>query len=468
MNLPRLSVDLRGLRTQVLLWTVLPLTILLIVFSLSGISSHQQSMQALAADENARLVTVLARLIAERLEATALRLGQPAAEIPVDALKLDQLLSTNQTNADSALVLLGSAGKVIFSQGDLTGAVRQWPGVTEALAGRSGVKLATAHSDVVAYTPVPNTDWALVIREPWHSLTDPLLRFEEVMPFILFTAVVVSLLTLFFGLRYVVRPLQALSVRASEIGQGKFDASQHHPGGVKEIEDLHRALNEMARRIQSDQAALQEYLQAVTQAQEEERERIARELHDETVQTLIALGHRAQMAQRTLTRDPEQTPARIGELREMIAQAIDEVRRFTQALHPHYLAELGLVTGLETLVREAETGLRVTGSPYRLKAEKELAIYRIAQEALNNARRHAQAQQLQVELGFEETQVILSVRDDGRGFAVPTDLSSLTHRGHFGLIGMRERSQLVGGQLQVESQPDSGTTIRFTVPVESA
>ncbi len=85
-------------------------------------------MQALAADENARLVTVLARVIAERLEATALRLGQPAAEIPVDALKLDQLLSTNQTNPDSTLVLLGSAGKVIFSQGDLTSAVRQWPG----------------------------------------------------------------------------------------------------------------------------------------------------------------------------------------------------------------------------------------------------------------------------------------------------------------------------------------------------
>jgi signal transduction histidine kinase len=465
MKIPRLGLDLRGLRTQVLLWTVLPLTILLIVFSLSGISSHQQSMQALAADENARLVTVLARLIAERIETTALRLQQPSAEIPVEALNLDPLLSTSQTNADSVLVLLGSAGNVIFSQGELPEAIEQWPGVAEALAGHSGVRLATdtAHSDVIAYTPVPDTHWALVIREPWHSLTDPLLRFEEVMPFILFTAVVVSLLTLFFGLRYVVRPLQALSVRANEIGQGKFDTSQHYPGGVKEITDLHLTLNEMARRIQSDQAALQEYLRAVTQAQEEERERIARELHDETVQTLIALGHRAQMAQRTLTRDPEQTPARIGELREMIAQAIEEVRRFTQALHPHYLAELGLVAGLETLTREAEAGLKVTGSPYRLKAEKELAIYRIAQEALNNARRHAQAQHIQVEISFEEKQVVLSVRDDGRGFAVPTDLSSLTHRGHFGLIGMRERSQLVGGQLQVEAQPDSGTTIRFTV-----
>jgi len=465
MKAPRLSVDLRGLRTQVLLWTVLPLTILLIVFSLSGISSHQQSMQALAADENARLVTVLARLIAAQVENSALRLQQPLAEIPIEALDLDQLLRTSQANADSALVLLGSAGNIIFSRGELPDAIGQWPGVADALAGQSGVTLATdaAHSDVIAYTPVPNTQWALVIREPWHSLTDPLLRFEEVMPFILFTAVAVSLLTLFFGLRYVVRPLQGLSVRANEIGQGKFDAGQHYPGGVKEIADLHLTLNEMARRIQSDQAALQEYLRAVTQAQEEERERIARELHDETVQTLIALGHRAQMAQRTLTRDPEQTPARIGELREMIAQAIEEVRRFTQALHPHYLAELGLVAGLETLTREAETGLQVIGSPYRLKAEKELAIYRIAQEALNNARRHAQAQQVQVEISFEEKQVVLSVRDDGRGFAVPTDLSSLKHRGHFGLIGMRERSQLVGGQLQVESRPDSGTTVCFTV-----
>ena len=458
---------LHGLRTQVLLWTVLPLTILLIVFSVSGVSSHQQSMRALSADENARLVMALAQLVGLQAENTALREHASLDQVSVSDLPLASLLDVQHADAVVTVVLLDRTGKLLFGTGDVPAAntLTNWPGASQALAGQSGVLFTdeTNSGDVVAYAPVLSTGWVLLLREPWHSLTDPLIRFEQIIPFVLLTAVVISLLALFFGVRNVVQPLRELRLRANQIGQGQFDAAAQPVSGVTEIEALRVTLNDMAQRIRSDQASRQEYLGAVTRAQEEERVRIARELHDETVQTLIALGHKAQMAQRALARDPEQTPARIGELRELIAQAIEEVRRFSQALHPYYLEELGLVPALETLAHEAHADFQVRGSPYRLKSDNELALYRIAQEALNNARRHAQAPTVRVEISFEEQHVILVVRDDGHGFAVPADLSHLTHSGHFGLIGMRERSQLVGGQLQVESQSASGTTITFTL-----
>lgn len=457
--------DLRGLRTQVLLWTALPLTILLIVFSISGISSHQQSMRTLAAEESTRLVTALAQIVSLRAEDVALQRNALLNQITAADLALQNVLHVQHANA---ILLIDDTGKPAFMQGTVPSGnpVADWLGVPEALSGQTGALFTDASntSDVVAYAPVAPLGWALVIRQPWHSPTDPLIRFEQVIPFVLITAVAISLLTLFFGVRYVVQPLRELRQRASWIGQGQFDAAAQPVRAVTEIEDLRVSLNEMAQRIRSDQAALQEYLRAVTQVQEEERERIARELHDETVQTLIALGHKAQMAQRSLTRDPAQTPARIGELREMIAQAIDEVRRFSRALHPHYLEELGLVSGLEMVARESGAALEVTGSPYRLKAEKELAIYRIAQEALNNAQRHAGATEIHLGINFAEGQVEIRAQDNGTGFELPEDFSSLTHSGHYGLIGMRERSQLVGGQLQVDSQLGSGTTVHFTVP----
>jgi two-component system sensor histidine kinase UhpB len=305
----------------------------------------------------------------------------------------------------------------------------------------------------------------LIIREPWHSLTDPLIRFEQVTPFILLIATVISFLTLIFGLRSVVQPLRELRLRANQIGQGNFHAAMQPVGGVKEIEDLRVTLHEMAVRIQSYQTALQDYARAVTQALEEERARLARELHDETIQTLIALGHKSQMAQRALTRDPEQAGIRLGEVRQMLQQAIEEVRRFSRALHPHYLEELGLVTALETLAHEAGADFQVQGSAQRIIPEQELTFYRIAQEALNNALRHAGASKIPVEFLFETLKITLRVCDNGSGFELPSYFNDLTRTGHFGLIGMRERAQLAGGKLDIRSSLAQGTTVTFTLVV---
>jgi signal transduction histidine kinase len=462
------SLGLHSLSTQVLLWTALPFTILLMVFVFSGVSSHQQSMRALAMTENARLVNALARLIASERENYGWHNDIPTEAVQANDLNLNTLLALEHRDVNGAVVLLDDAGNILFSLGNLStdNALPGWPGVSEVLAGESGVFFTsdTMHGDVIAYTPVLDTGWSLIIREAWHSLADPLLRIEQIMPFVLFTAIAISLLALFFGLRYVVQPLRELGLQANHIGQGQFDATAKPIGGVREIEDLRVTLHHMATQLQSYQSALHDYVRAVTQAQEEERARISRELHDETVQSLIALGHKAQMAQRNFDRTSPQTGQHITDLRQMIAHAVEEVRRFSRALHPHYLDELGLMTALETLAREAGAQFSVSGSSYPMQPEVDLALYRIAQEALNNARRHAQAESIAVVLVFDTSSVLLRISDNGRGFEVPAYLNELTRTGHFGLIGMQERAQLVNGQLKIVSAHGKGTTITLALP----
>lgn len=460
------TVSLNGLRVQVLLWTILPLTILLFVFSLTGISSHHNSMHALAVEEKTKLVVALARTIAVQLESHMFRSQADPKHVPVSALGFDQLLDVDHSGVPITIALLDQDGEVLYTRNPLpTGeSIGSWPGVSEAQSGNSGALFASEfNDDVIAYAPVLGTNWVLIIREPWHSLTVPLLRFEQVLPFILSGAVIISFLTLFFGLHSVVRPLQAVSLQARLIGAGDFGAATESVGGVQEIEDLRQTLDQTAHQLQQHQAALQDYLRAVTQAQEEERSRLSRELHDETVQTLIALGHKAQRVQRSLERDPTQTAGHINELRQMIAGAIEEVRRFSRALRPLYLEELGLIPALEMLARDNRASFQVNGSQQRLKAEQELAVYRIAQEALHNVLRHAQATNTQVDFQFSKIEVKLRVCDNGVGFETPACFTRLTQTGHFGLMGMHERAQLVNGRLNVISSPGNGTTVVFTV-----
>ena len=466
MRLFHFPISLHGLRIQVLLWTVLPLIVFLLVFSFSGVSSHQSSMRALAAEENSRLVVALTDLVAVQVDNVALRDDLPVADVQVNMLDLKRLLQLDHEDAASTVILLDPQGKILFQYGgtEVESDLLPVEVLNSALQRERGVMFTSPHGDVVAYAPVPNNEWSLIIRESWHSLSVPLLQYEQVMPFILFIAAVVSLLILFFGVRYLVRPLRELGLRAARIGVGNFTYSNvNYSGGVKEISDLSSALDDMARRIQNYQAALHDYVGAVTKAQEEERARLGRELHDETVQTLIALGHKAQMVQRNLARDPKLANERLGELRQMVAEAIDEVRRFSRALHPHYLEELGLTNALEMLAREAKANFTRVGPPVRLNPDKELTVYRVAQEALNNARRHAQADVIEMSLEYKLDQVSLEICDNGTGFTVPDYFYDLTRTGHFGLIGMRERVQLVGGRLNIASQPGDGTRVSLIV-----
>jgi signal transduction histidine kinase len=236
----------------------------------------------------------------------------------------------------------------------------------------------------------------------------------------------------------------------------------------------------MARRVQSYQIGMHDYIAAITQGQEDERKRLARELHDDTVQALIALGQRVEMAQKALPGDPGHAAERLSTVRGMIAESLEGVRRFSRDLRPTYLDDLGLVPALEMLVRssskdgleEARSGerqgpvleLTSSGPVRRLPPDLELAAYRIVQEALNNVSRHAQATHAWVDVQFDSDHLALVVRDDGRGFEMPRLPDDLARHGHFGLMGIQERAFLYGGQVTVRSSLSEGTTLQVQLP----
>ena len=177
-------------------------------------------------------------------------------------------------------------------------------------------------------------------------------------------------------------------------------------GGVQEIDDLRVTLAQMAERIRAYQGGMRDYLSAITQGQEEERGRLAHELHDVTIQGLIALKQRGQMALKAFGRDPDRAEARLQELNGLIDEEIASLRRIIGDLRPIYLEDLGFVPALEMLARQTEerhrlrVHLTVYGNVVRLAPDQELAAYRIVQQALANVTAHARAGNAWVEVTF--------------------------------------------------------------------
>ncbi len=226
----------------------------------------------------------------------------------------------------------------------------------------------------------------------------------------------------------------------------------------------------MAQRIRAAQQTLRGYINTMTRTQEDERRRLARELHDETIQDLIALDQQVQMIGMNLRQQGLDDIEGLRELHQATQDSIHKVRRLSRGLRPIYLEDLGLIPALEMLSRDSQSELeipitfKVEGEVYRLGPEVELALYRIVQETLSNVGRHAQAKHVWMEVIFDETDVLITVQDDGVGFLIPDQTSEFAHDGHYGLIGMYERSVLIDAQLNIHSDPDHGTSITIHLP----
>jgi len=301
-------------------------------------------------------------------------------------------------------------------------------------------------------------------EEAWRIAADPALELTLVAPLVLVPPLLFAVAALWFGARQVVRPLQQLEAKAAALAWGDFDTIKETVGGISEVRHLQRELAEMAGKVRAAQDGLRDYIGAITSAQEEERQRLARELHDDTIQAVIALKQRVQLAQQGL-RD-ETTRQSLRELESLAETTIENLRRMTRALRPIYLEDLGLVTALEMLARETSQNHAINvdfqkfGTEQRLPGEVELALYRIAQEALSNTVRHSKAGRAELQITFGDPGVELELRDDGTGFQLPKSPTDFAAGGHFGLLGIRERAELIGARLELESGPGGGTRLK--------
>jgi len=386
---------------------------------------------------------------------------------------VERALSDAFPAGDAASAFVIDANRqVLYQAGSLVQAshITNYHGVAEALRGESGVTYVHAGNDehVVAYSSISPIGWALVIEERWAMVSSPMLRATQAAPLVLVPALLLALIALWFGARQIVQPLQALEAKAADLAWGRYEAIEQLVGGIAEIRRLQAELIHMARKVRLAQESLHNYIGAITTGQEEERRRLARELHDDTLQSLIALKQRIQLAQLT----PADSPAAgaLAELEQLAEETIADLRRFTRALRPIYLEDLGLVAALEMLTREVSqaNNLRVefrrTGSERRLSPEVELALYRMAQEALSNVARHAQAVRASLAIAFEPQAVTMTIADDGRGFQVPASPAEFAPQGHFGLLGLHERADLIGARLDLQSAPGQGTQVTIHLP----
>lgn len=206
----------------------------------------------------------------------------------------------------------------------------------------------------------------------------------------------------------------------------------------------------------------------ILSAGEEERKRVARELHDQIIQELVGLNYHLSEL-RASPFAPEATHA--SQLQDEVRRILGEVRRICTDLRPPALDSLGLISAVRSRLREMEklAAFEIvfncdSDDIQDLPDETALCIYRVLQEALLNVQKHAAAKRIEVTLRLSPDQIELIVQDDGRGFCVPSRLGQLTDESHFGLVGLSERLELLSGTLNIISAPGQGTQLKASLP----
>lgn len=305
----------------------------------------------------------------------------------------------------------------------------------------------------------------------WHVTTFPEDLHFQLIGFFAVAGLGISFAVNSWVLKRALEPLDRLQQAVDDVRRGEQNTRIVLSDNSDERFDrLADTFNQMLGQLERDAVEMQQLSRQILQAQEEERFRLARELHDEAAQALTSLLVHLRLLERA--QHPAEAQKRVQELRELTAHALEDVRRVALDLRPTILDDLGLGPALEWRVDELNKhgGMRasvhVSGLDERLPSEMALALYRVAQESLSNASRHAQAAQVEVTLVRRPGQIVLQVCDDGVGFdpsAPPEDAD----RHGLGLLGMRERMRMIGGELAIISSPGRGTQIRAQAPLPS-
>jgi two-component system sensor histidine kinase UhpB len=292
------------------------------------------------------------------------------------------------------------------------------------------------------------------------TVSNPVVLVEAVL---LAAGVAVMLVVNLLLLRRVLEPLASLTALMRTIDPLRPGERIRMSSPDTEVHALTEAFNDMLERLEGERR--ESGLRALG-AQEAERRRLARELHDEIGQSLTGVVLQLERTARQ-ARDPD-VRGNVEEARETARHSLDDVRRIARELRPEALDDLGLASALTSLATglAKRTGLQVTrslaGDLPPMSAEAELVIYRVAQESLTNVARHAKARRVDLALEHSPGCVRLRVRDDGRGM-VPGSAGPIN-----GIRGMRERAVLIGARLYIDSQPSAGTEVRLEVPQAGA
>ncbi len=364
-------------------------------------------------------------------------------------------------------------------------------------------------TDLLAFAPLLEAPWGVSVREPQKVVfasSDELKRRFVVIGFIAIGSALILALGMSSG---IVRPLKQLTSAAERIAGGDLSdpikvKSEDELGILADtfdrmrtrlaelLEDIRDANLQLEKRVEKRTEALKRHrrrlfllLREVMSAEENERTRIARELHDETSQVLAALGMSLDLAEMELERGTL-TSRRIRAIRAKVTRTMEDVRLLIRNLRPPIIDDLGLEASVRWLLeehlkpRDIHYVLRVTPEFRKLAAEhfqsdqsdtrSELMVFRVIQEAIVNIARHARATEVMVVMKYEDYRIQIYIEDDGVSFDVEAvlDQAEASGRGGFGIIGMKERVALLGGTLEIDRGEDGrGTLITVDIPLSS-
>ena len=300
-------------------------------------------------------------------------------------------------------------------------------------------------------------------------------EFKENLLLLLFS---IGVSTVVIGIalnQMVIKKLQHFAEAASLFGRGDFGRTI----GFKsddEIKTLADSFNQMAKTLMDKMGQERKYLSQIIEAQEIERKRISRELHDEIGQALTAIKFNLDMIDKELPQAYSVARDRLGEAKSLSNQTLIAMRQLSMELRPTMLDDLGLIPTLRWYVQNFSNRLGIdshfqaTGFDEKLPPQMETAFYRIVQEALNNVAKHARASHIEISVERRNLTICASVIDNGKGFDLEKVLHMESPERGFGIIGMQERVSLLGGKIEIQSKIGFGTHIHIEVPypIESA
>lgn len=341
---------------------------------------------------------------------------------------------------------------------------------------------------VMAVVPVEASPFYAVLEQPIDVALALPLQLRERLILLTVVGFLAALVVAWVTTRRVVKPTEQLTAAAERMARGDLASpidvtAQDEVGQLAEsLDEMRRALREayesveqtnreLESRVAERTARLEQLLRRTISAQEEERYRLARELHDETAQTLAALAIAIDRARDALDGSDSRVAEQIREARQIAGRLLAETRRLILGLRPAVLDDLGLIPAIrwqcETYLVEhgVETTIEADPPDARLPKHLEVALFRIVQEAVTNVARHADARHVRIRLEFRDEMATVAVADDGKGF----DTGRLTHAGDsgasVGLLGLQERVALLNGHVEIRSATGRGTEIIVQVPI---
>lgn len=353
-------------------------------------------------------------------------------------------------------------------------------------------------TDVLAFMPLKLAPWGIAIREPEDAVFAPVTSFKRFVVIISIVYVLTALLMTFGITNSIVRPLKQLTeatrrmergemdsalpvARTDEIGEltHSFDTMRSRLAELKQKEaeyrdDLEKQVRDRTRELLMRKKQLNMLLDENMQSQEDERKRLARELHDETSQSIAALGMSIEIAARALERG-ELTQQMVYEMSQKVEGLLDGISVIIKDLRPPVLDDLGLVPAINWLLQRhiSKAGMRYFLDTKEfngtvLDRRVEMTCFRVIQEALTNIVRHSEAKNVFITLKAQPSRVVIEVADDGIGFNPERAIQNAGQDSGFGLLGIRERIEQMEGTLEMESSPGEGAELRITIPLGSS